>query len=76
MPIVKFLIHKTYSKLYGMCVGKKSGAVTFTTAGNLIEINRFRNDTTCYQLITFELAVGECIIGIRSHDDGKEWLNQ
>ena len=63
------LIHKNSSWLLGMRVYNKSGKVVFTT-GNYIEDPDWRNNTTIYELVTFELAAGERIIGIRSHDYG------
>ena len=62
------LIRKDNSVLLGMRVYNKSGKVVFTT-GRCIENPGFRNSTN-YELVTFELAAGERIIGIRSHDCG------
>ena len=62
------LIRKDDSWLWGMRVYNKSGGVVFTTGRN-IENNSYRNHTN-YELVTFELAAGERIIGIRSHDCG------
>jgi len=66
MHKIEMLVRKSDSLLYGIRVYNKSGGVIFTT-GNLIE--NYRNDPGC-ELVAFELAAGERIIGIRSHDDG------
>jgi hypothetical protein len=68
MHKIETLIDKSNSGLHGMRVYNKSGAVIFTT-GNYIENNNFRTSTDA-QLVAFELAAGERIIGIRSHDCG------
>ena len=68
MHKVEMLIRKLDSLLYGMRVYNKSGKVTFTT-GNNIEKDSLRNSTN-FELVLFELAAGERIIGIRSHDYG------
>ena len=73
MHKVEMLIHKSDSVLAGMRVYNKSGGVVFTT-GNYIERDDCRNHTD-YELVTFELAAGERIIGIRSHDDGEGRAN-
>ena len=57
--------------MYGMRVYNKSGKVVFTT-GKWIESDYLRNHTN-YELVTFDLAAGERIIGIRSHDDQSGW---
>ena len=57
--------------MLGMRVYNKSGEVSFTT-GNRIEDDNARNRTD-YQLVAFELAAGERIIGSRSHDHGGGW---
>ena len=62
------LIQKDNSLLAGMRVYNKSGKVVFTT-GYYIERDHYRNHPDL-QLVTFELAAGERIIGIRSHDTG------
>ena len=67
------LIDKMYSRLNGIRVYNKSGKVVFTT-GNYIESDYYRNDPN-YELVTFELAAGERIIGIRSHDTGSGRAN-
>ena len=71
MHKVEMLIRKSDSYLWGMRVYNKSGKVVFTT-GNNIELDHYRNNPG-YQLVTFELAAGERIIGIRSHDYGNGW---
>ena len=73
MHKVEMLIGKSDSGLYGIRVYNKSGGVVFTT-GYLIEQDKYRNGTNS-ELVTFELAAGERIIGIRSHDegDGEAW---
>jgi len=72
MHKVETLIQKSNSLLWGIRVYNKSGKVIFTT-GNYIENNDYRNDTDWGQLVSFELAAGERIIGIRSHDCGNGW---
>ena len=71
MHKIEMLIDKTYSRLYGIRVYNKSGGVIFTT-GNCIEREDYRNDPS-WELVAFELAAGERIIGIRSHDCGNGW---
>ncbi len=68
MHKVETLIWKKNSCLLGIRVYNKSGKVIFTT-GNYIENNTYRT-RTANQLVSFELAAGERIIGIRSHDCG------
>ena len=72
MHKVEMLIEKADSCLWGIRVYNKSNAVIFTT-GKYIEDPNFRNNTNWGELVTFELAAGERIIGIRSHDYGDGW---
>ena len=67
------LIDKNGSGLWGIRVYNKSGGVVFTT-GYYIEKDSERNDPNS-ELVTFELAAGERIIGIRSHDSGRGYAD-
>ena len=71
MQKVEMLLCKDDSGLGGIRVYNKSGGVVFTTGSN-IEKDYWRNDPR-FELVTFELAAGERIIGIRSHDYGNGW---
>ena len=65
------LIEKKNSVLNGIRMKNQSGAVIFTTGGE-IEKNGRRHYPR-FQLNSFELKPDERIIGIRSHDDGQGW---
>ena len=67
------LIQNNNSLLCGMRAFNKSGEVTFST-GSSIDDEYFR-DNPNWEPVTFELAVGERIIGIRSHDSGDGYAN-
>ena len=74
MHKVETLIQKNDSLLLGIRVYNKSGKVIFTTGNNIERDNR-RTGTYGEELVSFELAAGERIIGIRSHDAGFGYSN-